>query len=153
MQQMANMHVFKLIRDTQFGQELLVAGTTIGALRIESDSVDVSQLLSMIQYGQVSTESIEVEDAELIDEDVVIAPEIVAESIVETVVELLESKPESDLALLGLDEVLIESLAANNITTKAELFRFVDSGNNLVDLEKIGPTRAKKILAAIASHD
>lgn len=150
---MANMHVFKLIRDTQFGQELLVAGTTIGALHMESDSVDVSQLLSMVQYGQVSTESIEVEDAELIDEDVVIAPRVVAESIVETVVELLESKPESDLALLGLDEVLIESLAANNITTKAELFKFIDSGNNLVDLEKIGPTRAKKILAAIASHD
>lgn len=150
---MANMHVFKLIRDTQFGQELLVAGTTIGALHMESDSVDVSQLLSMVQYGQVSTESIEVEDAELIDEDVVIAPGVVAESIVETVVELLESKPESDLALLGLDEVLIESLAANNITTKAELFKFIDSGNNLVDLEKIGPTRAKKILAAIASHD
>ena len=160
---MAKMHLFKLVRDMQFGQELLVAGTTIGALHMESNCVDLSQLISMVQYSQVAVESIEVEEAESIHDE----PEADAnaddtgEFESESDQEQLQSskavpetiKPENDLASLGLDEVLIESLVANAITTKAELFSFVESGKNLVDLEKIGPTRAKKILAAIASHD
>jgi hypothetical protein len=161
---MLKLHTFKLLRDMHFEQTLLTAGTVVGVLQSETN-VDVSQLLSLVQYNHVSIETTEVDKPELesIHDDSgshVPTPneddtsEFDSEHVSDDLQDESEltPKPESDLASLGLDEVCIESLAANQITTKEQLKEFVDSGKNLVDLEKIGPTRAKKILAAMASH-
>jgi hypothetical protein len=64
------------------------------------------------------------------------------------------SEPDPDsLESLGLDEGLVEAIKANNILTQSALREFIDNGNDLVDLDKIGVVRAKKILAALESQE
>jgi hypothetical protein len=64
------------------------------------------------------------------------------------------SEPDPDsLESLGLDESLTEAIKANKILTKSALREYIDNGNDLLDLEKIGGVRAKKILAALESQE
>lgn len=149
--------------DSQFSHGVVKAGTLVGTLFM-NEPIDPISLLSMVQFSQAridevsQTEHIIVEEVDLNDAE---APDPHGEqdqsdqddsgySGESEESEETSGVSVSDLAEF-LDESLVESLAANDITTKEKLIAFVDSGANLVDLEKIGPTRAKKILAAIAT--
>lgn len=149
--------------DSQFSHGVVKAGTLVGTLFMD-EPIDPISLLSMVQFSQARIEEVphgEKSVDESVDSDEQASEQTLdgsSEAIDDTQSDDESSDPEesesaestSDLAEF-LDESLVELLAANKITTKEELFAFVDSGANLVDLEKIGPTRAKKIIAAIAT--
>lgn len=144
--------------DMQFGHGVVKAGTLIGSL-VMHEPVEPTSLLSMTQFHQATisevnspepvVESLEPDQAESttlagdsdeIDDD---STDVFVDPSEETITP-------SDLADF-LDESLIEALAANEITTKAKLLEFIDSGEDMTHLSKIGPTRAKKILAAVTA--
>jgi phosphate uptake regulator len=50
-----------------------------------------------------------------------------------------------------LDEAVVDALAGNGITTKDQLKEFIATGKELTELNKIGQSRANKILAALAN--
>ncbi len=149
-------HEVRLTCDCQFSHGVVKAGTLVGVIMMRDEKIEPISLLSMIQFGQASIVATEFEDN---DE----TSQLVAEESSAVVQESLDSvddeDPEfddeseqtdtpSDLAGI-LDESLIESLKLNGIETKAQLLEFLASGKDLVDLEKIGTTRAKRILAAV----
>jgi hypothetical protein len=141
----------RLTGDAQFSHGVVPAGSLVAKISMK-EPIEPTSLLSMIQFGQASMSAIfdQDEDVEpVVESEEQPAPEDTTLDG-QDVEEVEEPKKESDLVEF-LDESLVESLAANNITSKDELFAFIASGKELVDLEKIGPTRAKKILAAIAA--
>jgi hypothetical protein len=148
----------RLTGDSQFSHGVIAAGSLVATISMH-EPIEPTSLLSMIQFGQASMSAIfdkeefqpesDLESFESVEEQ----PDTTLDGIdsEDNVEDPDQSEPVvGDLVDL-LDESLVDSLAANKITTKQELFAFLKTGKDLVDLEKIGPTRAKKILAAIAS--
>jgi hypothetical protein len=144
--------------DMQFGHGVVKAGTLIGTL-IMHEPVEPTSLLSMTQFHQATiseVESLEIKSVESIEieqpNDTTLAGPDSDENdddLTDVFVDTVESNEVSDLAEF-FDESIIESLVANEIKTKEQLLAYVDSGANLVDLDKIGATRAKRIMAAVA---
>jgi hypothetical protein len=141
----------RLTSDSQFSHGIVFAGSLVATISM-SEPIEPTSLLSMIQFSQASIVAVEQEELEpeLEPESESSANEDQSEEDLGENEVVEDPKVVSDLADF-LDESLIESLAANKITTKDGLFGFISSGKNLVDLEKIGPTRAKRILAAIVA--
>ena len=164
--------VAKLKQAMQFEQTELPAGTELAVISIEQDAVRLSQLLSLIQYGHVEVDVLEIE----VDEDELPTPSLA--DVVSHDGESgsgdgsnsgdhsgdedgdgdntdgdqsggEESQELGSLARAGFDESLIDALAANEITELDQLIAFVDAGKDLVDLDRIGKVRAEKILSLL----
>ncbi len=150
-------HEVRLTCDCQFSHGVVAAGTLVGVIMMRDEKIDPISLLGMIQFNQASIVETELKDIYEPDETVSEESSAFVEES-EGTVETVESEdsfdddqedaPESDLAGI-LDESLIELLKLNGIETKAQLLEFLASGKDLVDLDKIGTTRAKRILAAV----
>lgn len=152
----------RLTGDSQFSHGVVKAGTLVGTL-VMSEPIEPTSLLSMIQFSQACIE----EKTESNFDHVVLTEETIdttldgldSEKSSEELIDSDESDTEvfeENQSVVGdladfLDESLIESLAANEIFTKEKLFEVIASGKDLTELEKIGPTRAKRILAAVAA--
>ena len=118
----------------------------------------------MIQFSQASIVAVDSEesiksesvDQELVDEVLdAIESETNLEGLIEdqeqeSIEEVEKPTIESDLDELFDDESLIEALKLNDLHTKQSLLDFVAAEKDFNDLKKIGPTRAKKILAGLA---
>lgn len=140
----------RLICDCQFSHGVVTAGTLVGIVMMRDEKIDPISLLSMIQFGQASIVAKESEDDEELVVDVVESVEVAVEESEPIEEDSFDEVPELPSDLVGiLDESLIESLKLNGIETKAQLLEFLASGKELVDLEKIGSSRAKRILAAV----
>ena len=72
-------------------------------------------------------------------------PEADSEPAVENSAQLADTSSELSLIDAGLSEGLASRLAENEITTVEGLGRFLASGGDLVDLDKVGRTYAKQI--------
>lgn len=152
----------RLTCDCQFSHGIVKAGTLVGVITMQ-EPIDPISLLSMIQFSQASIVAVDSEesiksesvDQELVDE---VLDAIESETNLEGLIEdqeqesIDEVKPtiESDLDELFDDESLIEALKLNDLHTKQSLLDFVAAEKDFNDLKKIGPTRAKKILAGLA---
>ena len=156
-------HEVRLACDCQFSHGVVRAGTLVGVITM-SEPIEPTSLLSMIQFGQASIVAV--------GPEVTIDPDPAYEEMVNEVFDAIESgtnlegltgeigqdqaeqaeKPaiESDLDDLFDDESLIEALKLNDLHTKQSLLDFVAAEKDFNDLKKIGPTRAKKILAGLA---
>jgi hypothetical protein len=141
----------RLTGDSQFSHGVIAAGSLVATISMR-EPIEPTSLLSMIQFGQASMSAAfdqdEPIDQEPIDE---VLDSIESETNLEGLTEELTQEPEpiaSDLAEI-LDETLVEALRSNRIESKAQLLEFLASGKDLVDLDKIGATRAKRILAAV----
>lgn len=166
------LHQIRLSQDTSFGQHTLEGGTVIATISIDHPFVDLSQVLSMVQYRQALIETTEVDDDASVD--LVAAPSEASEDDggewgedhdkqelgdsdedagAGATSDVPPASPASAdperLESLGLDEGLVEAIKANGIATVSALKEFIDAGNDLVDLDKIGTVRAKKIIAAL----
>lgn len=140
----------RLTCDCQFSHGVVKAGTLVGLVMMRDEKIDPISLLSMIQFGQASIVAKESEDEEELVVDAVENTEVAVEEPEPVEEDLFDKAPELPSDLVGiLDESLIESLKLNGIETKAQLLEFLASGKELVDLEKIGSSRAKRILAAV----
>ena len=153
----------RLTCDCQFSHGIVKAGTLVGVITMQ-EPIDPISLLSMIQFSQASIiavdseESIKSEsvDQELVDEVLdAIESETNLEGLIEdqeqeSIEEVEKPTIESDLDELFDDESLIEALKLNDLHTKQSLLDFVAAEKDFNDLKKIGPTRAKKILAGLA---
>ena len=153
---MSKLHIFTLAKDTNFGSIPIKAGTVLGSLQTDFVCVDPVQLLSMVNYQQVTVEVVDFTESANGEEPAVLveASEVEIEQVVEQEQseggDQSESQVVCDLSSVpGLDDSLIEALTANGIDTTEKLLEFVSSGKDLTDLDKIGPTRAKKILSAL----
>ena len=152
----------RLTCDCQFSHGIVKAGTLVGVITMQ-EPIDPISLLSMIQFSQASIVAVDSEesiksesvDQELVDE---VLDAIESETNLEGLIEDQEQesieegeKPtiESDLDELFDDESLIEALKLNDLHTKQSLLDFVAAEKDFNDLKKIGPTRAKKILAGL----
>jgi hypothetical protein len=148
----------RLTSDSQFSHGVVKAGTLVGIVTMV-EPIEPTSLLSMIQFSQAAMEQTDSDESEVIEsasqETITSESESIGDEPVDSDSEDSEfdDEPEQTDApsdLVGiLDESLIESLKVNGIETKAQLLEFLASGKDLVDLEKIGTTRAKRILAAV----
>jgi hypothetical protein len=148
----------RLTCDSQFSHGVVKAGTLVGIVTMV-EPIEPTSLLSMIQFGQAAMEQTDSDESEVIESepsndverDSSPVPEtdhLSEEDDSEFDDETEQTDAPSDLTGI-LDESLIESLKLNGIETKAQLLEFLASGKDLVDLDKIGTTRAKRILAAV----
>lgn len=168
-------HTVRLSQETAFGQNKVEGGAIVATISIEHSFIDLSQLLSMVQYRQATIETTEIDDDpvdDLVDESAISEPSEVDDEESDdeagadensggsgagagqesaSDVPPLNHDPDS-IESLGLDESLTEAIKANKILTVAALREFIDQGNDLVDLDKIGTVRAKKIIAALESR-
>jgi hypothetical protein len=158
-------HTIRLSQETAFGQNTVEGGAIIATISVEHDFIDLFQLLAMVQYRQATIETTEIDDEspashgdQKLDtdesEDDLHAEESNEPEETETVAPMAVSVSTDldSLESLGLDEGLVEAIKANKILTVTALREFIDNGNDLVDLDKIGTVRAKKILAALESR-
>ena len=153
----------RLTCDCQFSHGIVKAGTLVGVIMMQ-EPIDPISLLSMIQFSQASIVAVDSEesiksesvDQELVDEVLdAIESETNLEGLIEdqeqeSIEEVEKPTIESDLDELFDDESLIEALKLNDLHTKQSLLDFVAAEKDFNDLKKIGPTRAKKILAGLA---
>lgn len=153
----------RLTCDCQFSHGIVKAGTLVGVITMH-ESIDPISLLSMVQFGQASIVEVGSEvksDPDPAFEEMVneVFDTIESETNLEGLTNELEqdqieeaekSAIESDLDELFDDESLIEALKLNDLRTKQSLLDFVAAEKDFNDLKKIGPTRAKKILAGLA---
>jgi len=174
---MSKFYKFKLKQDTHFGQEKVEAGTVLAVLRVDVEAADPIQLLSMVNYRQVEVESVEVEskepDVDPTDDEPESSEDV--DTQVDGDVDVDTEQPEGgdldldgnddadsesessdsvsvDLASIGLEESVIESLHANQINNVQELAAYINSGKDLLDLDKIGASRKAKILTAMGRN-
>jgi hypothetical protein len=158
-------HTIRLSQETAFGQNTVEGGAIIATISVEHDFIDLSQLLAMVQYRQATIETTEIDDESpaLHGDPKLDADESEDDSHAEESNEPEETETVAPMAVsvstdldslesLGLDEGLVEAIKANKISTVTGLREFIDNGNDLVDLDKIGTVRAKKILAALESR-
>lgn len=166
---MSKLYLIKTKQPTQFSQTLIPGDTTLFQIFAEVESCDISLLPTLLQYNQVAIEEIEydekqfVADGSEVDTDselISIDDESDDESdddgegseesnVVASEAKGIDSNQSiDDLATIGIDENLIDALKFNGIDSVAKLSAFIAEGKDLVDLEKIGPVRANKILAA-----
>src|SRR5574343_81112 len=161
---MSKIHVIKLKYPVQFGQVNVGTEQPIALVTISHPDISLGSVLSALQYNHA--EVAEVLDYDEEDQD----PEVPEEAAPQPSQEESESgendpnlegnsgsegqtdqggqlpQVTSDLAAAGFDEGLIEALAANEIMNLEQLRNVVASGKELIDLDKIGVVRAKKIL-------
>ena len=152
-------HEVRLTCDCQFSHGVITAGTLVGVM-IMHEPIEPTSLLSMIQFSQASIVEVGQEvsvDPDPAFEEMVndvfdsIESETNLEGLIKYPVEDLESiAVASDLDELFDDEALVEALKLNDLNTKQDLLDFVAAEKDFNDLKKIGPTRAKKILAGLA---
>lgn len=141
----------KLTGDSQFSHGVVKAGSLVGVL-VMREPIEPTSILSMIQFSQAMIE----EKEESTDESSSDESEQVENVIDTTLDEVTEDEQEPEVVSVSdltefLDESLVEALAVNGIKSKSELLEFIASGKDLIDLEKIGLTRAKKILVAVSA--
>lgn len=160
---MSKMHLYKLKQATQFNQTVLPAGTVVGSLQIDHDCVDPCQLLSMMQYQQLSVESIEFDpDEALLQSDALPGGPSVdlpqsgsADGAAGLSGELSETDDSDsvdsvhEIASLGIEAAIVETLIKGGLDTIEKLTEYVNSGKSLMEIKGIGATRVAKILAAI----
>ncbi len=155
-------HEVRLTCDCQFGHGIVKAGTLVGVMTMH-EPIEPTSLLSMIQFSQASIVEVGPEvsvdpnaDAEeslnnFLQEVDETESETNLEGLIKDSVEDLENiAVASDLDELFDDEALVEALKLNDLNTKQDLIDFVAAEKDFNDLKKIGPTRAKKILAGLA---
>lgn len=159
-------HTIRLSQETAFGQNTVEGGAIVATISVEHDFIDLSQVLAMVQYRQATIETTEIEDESQVskkDESHEDAIESDDDSNAEESNEPEETETVSPLAVsvstdldslesLGLDEGIVEAIRINKIPSVTALKEYIDKGNNLIDLDKIGTVRANKIVAALESR-
>lgn len=170
---MSKLFLVKTKQSTQFSQTVVPGDTVLFQIFAEVEACDISSLPTLLQYNQVAIEEIEFDEKQFVP-DSLIDSESDSESDSSDDESGDNEGDESgdegsgeqsnagsndstgidsnqsidDLATLGIDENHIEALKFNGIDSVAKLSAFIAEGKDLVDLLKIGPVRANKILAA-----
>jgi hypothetical protein len=141
---------FALRRPTHIGGNLVKAGTVVAVVESEFPIDSVFSLAGQMGLEELSESQIEAKQEE---------PEVIVEEVPEEALvggdladlpPAIETQPEiaggTLLTDAGMSEALHSRLARNNITTVEQLTEFVNSGGDLVGLQDIGITYAKRIV-------
>lgn len=139
---------FALARPTHIGGRVVEVGTTVAVVESEFAYDSIFSLASQMGLVEVTSakmeeptpepEETQADDAEVGGVDVVAEP-----PVIEVPAEITGGTPLSDTEM---SEALQTRLEINGITTVEQLGEFIASGADLVDLEDIGTTYAKRIL-------
>lgn len=147
---------FALTRQTHIGGSIVEAGTIVAIVESEYPFDSIFSLAGQMGLTEVQDHAIEASQAEedqveATDEESLVEPEQLESS---PVVEQVEVPAEGILLNeAGMSEALYSRLATNGITTVEQLTEFIAGGGDLVELEDIGTTYAKRILGWFNSRN
>jgi len=144
---------FALSRQTHIGGRIVEAGTVVAVVESEFPCDSIFSLASQMGLVEVrELEAIEEVELQATDQEQALVESVESLATDGPVVDspVVEEQSEAtggtNLVDAGMSDALASRLAKNNITTVEQLKDFIASDGDLVALDDIGTTYAKRIL-------